>query len=86
MQQVLWLGYNGLSLSFADVAAILIYRPVLDSRILGSYGQVPGGVRSVIVTGDGRYLPARLAVDELRRRWAGWRQRQAPLPPLEQAD
>lgn len=85
MQQVLWLGYNGLSLPFADVAAVLIYQPALDSRITGSYGQVPGGVRSVIITGDGRYLPARLGAEELRRRWAGWRHRQVS-PPLEQAE
>lgn len=85
MQQVLWLGYNGLSLPFADVAAVLIYQPALDGRITGSYGQVPGGVRSVVVTGDGRYLPTRLGADDLRRRWTNWRYGQGP-PPLEQAE
>lgn len=73
MGRSFWLGYDGLSLPFAEVAAVLIYQPALDARILLSYGTLPSGIRAVVVTGDGRYLPTRLDVEQLRRRWALWR-------------
>lgn len=70
-----WLGYNGLALPYAEIAAVLFYRSVLDARIVRAYGYVPGGVRSVVVTADGEYLPARWTADQLRRRWVYWRDR-----------
>lgn len=69
----LWLGYHGLDLPFDDIVAVLRYQPALDSQIVRTYGRVPHGVRSVVVTITGAYLPARLPVEALRQRWAGWR-------------
>jgi hypothetical protein len=69
----LWLGYDELDLPFREIAAVLLYQPALDGRILRAYGQVPRGVRAVVVTAAGAYLPARLSADQLRRRWAAWR-------------
>lgn len=70
----LWLGYDGLDLPFNEIVAVLIYQPALDSRILQSYGSVPRGVRAVVVTVAGAYAPARWRADQLRERWATWRQ------------
>ena len=69
----IWLGYNGLVLPFAEISVVLIYRPALDARIVQDYGSLPRGVRSVVVTAGGTYLPARFPADQLRRRWAAWR-------------
>lgn len=69
----LWLGYDELALPFREIAAVLLYQPALDGRILHAYGSVPRGVRSVVVTAAGAYLPARLSADQLRQRWAAWR-------------
>lgn len=69
----LWLGYDGLDLSFRDIVAVLLYQPALDVRIAQTYGAVPLGVQAVVVTADGEYLPARWTVVQLRRRWADWR-------------
>lgn len=69
----LWLGYDDLALPFREVAAVLLYQPALDARILVTYGRVPRGVRSVVVTAGGVYLPARVSAEQLRRRWAAWR-------------
>ncbi len=69
----LWLGYHGLDLPFDEIVAVLRYQPILDSQIVRTYGRVPHGVQSVVVTVAGAYLPARLPVETLRRRWAGWR-------------
>jgi hypothetical protein len=69
----LWLGYDDLDLPFREIAAVLLYQPALDGRILHAYGRVPRGVRSVVVTAGGAYLPARLPAEQLRRRWAAWR-------------
>jgi hypothetical protein len=73
---LLWLGYDGLELPFSEIAAVLIYRPAFDDHIVRAYGSVPMGVRAVIVTAEGNYLPARWAAVQLRVRWARWRSRQ----------
>lgn len=71
--ETLWLGYDDLALPYREIAAVLLYQPALDGRIILAYGQVPRGVRAVVVTAGGAYLPARLSADHLRRRWAAWR-------------
>lgn len=69
----LWLGYDGLDLPFHEIVAVLLYQPALDGRIALTFGSVPGGVRAVVVTTGGAFLPARWHADQLRRRWARWR-------------
>lgn len=69
----LWLGYSGLDLRFDEIVAVLYYQPALDGRIARAYGSVPRGVRAVVVTVAGGYLPARLPAELLRLRWARWR-------------
>ncbi|MCU0490969.1 MAG: hypothetical protein MUD01_05255 [Chloroflexaceae bacterium] len=69
----LWLGYDGLALPFTEISAILLYQPALNQRIQRAYGAVPQGVQAVIVTSSGDYLPARWNADQLRQRWAMWR-------------
>lgn len=80
----LWLGYNGLNIPYRSVVAVLLYRSVFDARIKRAYGVVPVGVRSVIVTTEGDYLPTRWRVEHLRQRWARWRMRQGGTPPVLQ--
>jgi hypothetical protein len=70
---LLWLGYDGLSVRYADVVAVLFYRPSLDARIVRTYGRVPANVRAVVVMSDGAFWPSRWRVEELRQRWARWR-------------
>jgi hypothetical protein len=70
---LLWLGYNGLSVRYADVSAVLFYRPTLDARIVHAYGHVPSNIRSVVVTSDGMFLPSSWRAEQLRRRWSRWR-------------
>lgn len=70
---VLWLGYNGLTVRYADIAAIMHYHPSLDARIIGAYGRVPANVRAIVVTGDGSYFPSSWSIDHLRQRWYDWR-------------
>jgi hypothetical protein len=82
--EMLWLGYNGLTVPYRSVVAVLFYRSVLDPRIERAYGMVPGGVRSVVVTSDGDYFPARWRVSHVRQRWAYWRMRQDGTPPVLQ--
>jgi hypothetical protein len=81
---MLWLGYNGLTVPYRSVVAVLFYRSVLDPRIEHAYGIVPGGVRSVVVTADGDYFPARWRVSHVRQRWARWRMRQDGTSPVLQ--
>jgi hypothetical protein len=69
----LWLGYDGLSIRFAHVAAVLLYHPSLDARIIGAYGRVPANIRAVVVTDDGAFLPSSWPAEQLRRRWSRWR-------------
>ncbi|NJN15359.1 MAG: hypothetical protein HC822_03210 [Oscillochloris sp.] len=71
--ETIWLGYDGLALPFAQISVVLIYRPALDAYIVQTYGSVPRGVRSVVITADGIYWPARVPPEQLRRRWAAWR-------------
>jgi len=70
----LWLGYDGLTVPCADVVAVLVYSGALDGLLRRSFGRVPAGVRAVVLTAAGRYLPARVPPEQLRDRWAGWRQ------------
>jgi hypothetical protein len=70
----LWLGYNGLSVPCAEVVAVLVYSDALDGLLRRSFGRVPAGVRAVVLTAAGRYLPARIPPDQLRSRWSSWRQ------------
>lgn len=71
--ELLWLGYDGLSVRYADVAAVLFYRSTLDARIISAYGRVPLNVRAVVVTGDGVFWPSSWRAEHLRQRWARWR-------------
>jgi hypothetical protein len=76
-QAELWLGYSGLSAECAAVTAILQYQQTWDRRIIQAFGRVPSGVRCVVLLDDGRALPARRAVDDLRSQWAAWKDRSA---------
>ncbi len=69
----LWLGYDGLTVRYADVAVILHYHPSLDARIIHAYGRVPTNVRTIVVTGEGVYLPSSWSIDHLRQRLRYWR-------------
>ncbi len=69
----LWLGYSGLNVPYGEVVAILFYRSALDPQIVRTYGSVPIGVCSVVVTACGQYLPARWHTEQLRQRWTRWR-------------
>lgn len=73
----LWLGYDGLSVRYGDVTAILLYNPSLDLRIISAYGRVPTNVRAIVVTGDGSYLPSSWPAEHLRQRWSSWRESRA---------
>ena len=73
IMDLLWLGYDGLSIRFADLAAVLVYHPSLDARILSAYGRVPTNIRAVAVRSDGAFLPSSWPAEQLRRRWASWR-------------
>jgi len=70
----LWLGHDGLSVELAAISALLAYQPAWDRRIAQSYGRVPDGVRAVVLLRDGRMLPARRSLDDLRARWVAWQQ------------
>jgi len=76
----LWLGYDGLSVPYAEVAAVVFYTPALDGRIATSYGRVPEHVSAVVVMSDGAFLPSRWRVELLRRWLARWRSGAAPSP------
>ena len=67
------LGYDGISVRYADVVAVLFYRPALDTRIVRAYGHVPANVRAVVVTSDGTFWPSSWRAEQLRRRLARWR-------------
>jgi hypothetical protein len=69
----LWLGYDNVSIPYAEIAAVLIYQPAYDRRILAAHGKVPANIRAVVVTTDGRYLPSSWRADQLRQRLIGWR-------------
>ncbi|NTV63279.1 MAG: hypothetical protein HGA65_07050 [Oscillochloris sp.] len=69
----LWLGYDGLTLPFDEIVAVLCYQPALNTRIVLTLGRVPDGINAVVVTSGGAFLPARWRADQLRERWARWR-------------
>ena len=73
---LLWLGYDDLSVRYRDVAAVVLYRSSFDARIMSAYGRVPANVRAVVVTGDGLFLPSSWPAEQLRQRWAHWRSAQ----------
>ena len=64
----LWLGYDGLTITYTDVVAVLFYTPLFDTRIIRAYGHVPPAVRAIVVLDDGRYLPSQWSVEQLRQR------------------
>jgi len=72
---LLWLGYDDLAVRYADITAVLFYRPDLDARIVGDYGRVPANVRAVVVTSDGLFWPSSWQAEQLRRSWSRWRER-----------
>lgn len=74
---ILWLGYNGLTVLFADVVAVLHYQPALNGRITVAYGNVPSGVQTVVVTAQGDFFPSRWRVEQIRRSWSIWRIQQS---------
>lgn len=71
-QQELWLGYDGLLVPLRMISALLVYQPVWDRRIMHDYGRVPPDVQAVVLLHDGRALPARRALADLRLRWNAW--------------
>lgn len=70
--ELMWLGYDGVSVPYSDIVAVLFYRPSLDIRIIHSYGRVPIAIRAVVVTADGVCWPSRWQVEHLRKRWQHW--------------
>ncbi|MBV9789762.1 MAG: hypothetical protein JOZ51_16365 [Chloroflexi bacterium] len=76
-QQELWLGYDGLLVPLPMISALLVYQPVWDRRIMHDYGHVPSDVQAVVLLHDGRALPARRALADLRLRWNAWQAAQA---------
>lgn len=77
---VLWLGYDGLSVPYAEVVAIVFYRPALDARIARACGRVPDTIGAVVVTSNGAFLPARWRAELLRQWLARWRAGEQPQP------
>jgi hypothetical protein len=69
---MLWLGYSGLSADYGAVSALLLYQPTWDRRIIQSYGTVPAGIRCVVLLDDGRVLPAQRPIEDLRRQLSAW--------------
>ncbi|CAA9289382.1 MAG: hypothetical protein AVDCRST_MAG26-3978 [uncultured Chloroflexia bacterium] len=72
MNEEIWLGYAGLSVECSAVSALVQYQPAWDRRIHQSYGAIPVGVSTVVLLEDGRALPARRPLDELRRQLRQW--------------
>jgi hypothetical protein len=70
---LLWLGYDDLAVHYADIVAVLFYRPDLDAHIVGDYGRVPANVRAVVVTSDGLFWPSSWRAEQIRRSWSRWR-------------
>lgn len=73
----IWLGYPGLSVTAAEISAVLRYQPLWERRLASSYGRVPPGVRAIVLLKDGRVLPARRALDDLRQQWLARRSNDA---------
>lgn len=72
MNQI-WLGYDGLSLPYDQVAVVLIYQPALRGHVLQSYGRIPANIQAIVVTDRGEYLPSSWTAQQLRQRLARWR-------------
>jgi hypothetical protein len=70
---LLWLGYDGLAVHYADIVAVLFYRPDLDARLVRDFGGVPANIRAVVVTSGGIFLPSSWHAEQIRRHWARWR-------------
>jgi hypothetical protein len=73
--QELWLGYDALLVPFYLISALLVYQPVWDRRIIHDYGRVPVDTQAVVLLRDGRVLPARRTLADLRERWNAWQAR-----------
>lgn len=69
----LWLGYDGLTVQFTTIVAVLHYRSSFNGQIVAGWGRVPANIRAVVVIEDGQYLPSSRAPEELRLRIAAWR-------------
>ena len=69
---LLWLGYNGLTVRCADVTAVLFYHPVLNARIIKSYGRIPANVQAIVVMSDGTFFPSSWSVEHLRQHLTRW--------------
>jgi hypothetical protein len=74
----MWLGYVGLSVPCDLIMAVVHYQPAWDRRIAQSHGALPPDVCCVVLLEDGRALPARRSIEDLRRQWAAWQAERAP--------
>jgi hypothetical protein len=72
----LWLGYDGLSVRFETVVAVLHYRTSLNEAIHATWGRVPANVRAVVVVEGGAHFPTSRTPQDLRLRLAAWRRDQ----------
>jgi hypothetical protein len=70
---VLWLGYDNVSIPYAEISAVLYYRPDLDARITDDYGFVPSNIRAVVVTQNGVFWPSSWQAEHLHKSWVRWR-------------
>ena len=77
----LWLGYDGLSVAFALISAVLVYAPAWDRRIAQAYGAVPGDATPLVLSTDRPGFPSRRARADLHRRWTDWQQQDGAQPP-----
>jgi hypothetical protein len=68
----LWLGYAGLIVDYGRITAIVAYQRAWDRRIKQSHGTLPAEIRCVVLLEDGRALPSRRPLDDLRRQWTTW--------------
>lgn len=68
----MWLGYDGLSVRYTRVSAIVAYQATWDRRIIQAYGEVPADVCAVVLLEDGKALPARRPLEELHQQLVAW--------------
>lgn len=71
--ELLWLGYDNLSVRYADIAAVLFYQAPLDRLITRAYGCVPSNIRAVVITSGGEHWPSSRHAEQLHRHWVRWR-------------
>ena len=68
----IWLGYADLNVQCQMIMALVQYQEAWNRRIVQTHGTLPPGVRCVVLLEDGRALPARRSVEDLRRQWTAW--------------